>query len=443
LFGDYPLYRESGSSVFTLRGDGARTAKNGSALGGGLGLTYDQVRLREVDWSPFAPRSFEVEGTFPLDSIRSYRADAPGGFAYVQGHWLTGGMILNAGLRAEAWSAGPEATRQTLPGSAAPVWTFGPRLGVAYPISVRDAFSFAYVRVQQAPGRDFLYDRRTAISDRQPLGNPALLPAKMISYEAAVKHVFGPAWGLQASMFYRDVFDQIGALDFRVPTSALNLRYANDDVSHVGGLEWSVVHAGRGRRFEASYTWMTASGNESRPEGDPYGPVRAASLPPTGDQPLSWDRRHSLSVSGAWQNRRHVVVSWSSTVGSPLPWTPKPRRQPFTDLALIDSRRLGWTENSNLDLRWSPPRAGGFSLGLEVRNVFDNRAERVATLDGYPNPVINTLYDDYGAYRTETGQGGGGYWSQLVNAPAFWVPVHDPRLDTPPRTLRMSVGAQW
>jgi hypothetical protein len=223
----------------------------------------------------------------------------------------------------------------------------------------------------------------------------------------------------------------------------MNLRYADADPSHTLGFEWSVIHSAARRRIEAHYTWMNAWGNESRPEGDPYGPVRAATIPAIGTTPLSWDRRHSILVSGAWQGRRHVSVSWSTALSSPLPWTPKQRRQMFTDLGLVNSRRLDWTENTNLDLRWSPPRAYGLMFGVEVRNLFDNRAERLVTVDGYPNPAINTLYDDYGAYRTDTGLGGGAYWSQLPGEPAHWVPVHDPRLISPPRAVRMSIGARW
>jgi outer membrane receptor protein involved in Fe transport len=278
LWGDYPIYRESASDVFTLRGDAERVMRTGGVKAG-LGLTYDQVRMREMDWMPFAGRVGDLIVAPPLDSIRAYEAYAPGGYGYLQGRWLAGGMILNTGLRVECFSAGPQANRQTLPGNAHGVWSFGPRLGIAYPISVRDAFSLAYVRIQQSPGRDYLYDRRVAISDRQPLGNPAIEPATLISYEASVKHLFGPAWALQASVFYRDVFGQIGALDFEVPEGPINLRYVDSDESHAHGFEWAVIHAEGDERFEASYTWMNASGNESRPGGDPYGPLRSARTP--------------------------------------------------------------------------------------------------------------------------------------------------------------------
>jgi outer membrane receptor protein involved in Fe transport len=443
LWGDYPLYRESGSDVITLRGDGEITTRTGRVMAG-AGLTHDDVSMREMDWMPFAPRAGDVGLPWPLDSVRTYRADAPGAFAYVQGRWLPGGLVMNVGLRAEYFTAGPEATHQTLPGSTAGGWSLAPRLGIAYPISVRDAFSLAYVRVHQAPGRDFLYDQRTAITNRQPLGNPALQPSTLISYEAAVKHVFGPAWALQASVFYRDVFGQVGALDYENRESPINLRYVDNDQGQALGFEWSLIHAsGERRRIEAHYVWMNAWGNESRPEGDPYGGVRSARTPPIGTQPLSWDRRHSFLLSGAWQWKERWFASWSAALNSPLPWTPKRRRETLTDLGLTNSRRLQWSENTNLNLQWSPPHVFGLTLGLEARNLFDNRGERAVTVDGYPNPIINTLYDDYGAYRTETGLAGGAYWSQLPGDPGHWVPVHDPRLYNPPRTVRASIGARW
>jgi hypothetical protein len=130
-------------------------------------------------------------------------------------------------------------------------------------------------------------------------------------------------------------------------------------------------------------------------------------------------------------------------VGSPLPWTPKPRRAPLIDLGLVDSRRLEWTELTNVNVQWTPSFAHGVTIGFESRNLFDNRSDRVATVDGYPNPLINTVYDDYSAYRAETGLGGGATWVSTGSGTGYWVPIHDPRLPNPPRALRLGVGANW
>ncbi len=445
LFGDDPLYRESASDRITLRADGETLTRAGTRIMAGAGLYEDWVSLHEVNWLSFGRYGVDLFGPPPLDSVRTYDVRAPGGFAYVQGRWQSGGLILNAGLRAECFSPGWAAAHQTLPGTSSARWSLGPRLSLAYPISVRDVFSFSYVRMQQPPARDFLYDDRLAVGNRLPLGNPALESATAISYEGAVKHVFGPEWALQTSIFFRDVFGQVGLRDFSTPAGPIDLRYVSEDQSSTLGFEWSLLHAaGEHLRLEARYTWMQAWGNESRPGGDPYGPVRVAHTPAFGDAALSWDRRHSFLMSGAWSHRRGWAVAWTTAVGSPLPWTPKPLRQAFTDFSLIDSRRLSWTENTNLSLSWAPAIARGLKFGVEARNLFDNRSDRLATLDGYPNPIINTQYDDYGAYRTLTGLGGGAYWNTLPEGdPGHWVAVHDPRLITPPRAFRASIGGSW
>jgi outer membrane receptor protein involved in Fe transport len=444
VWGDDPLYRESGSDSYVLRGDGELQLRKNASIKAGAGFTWEDVRSYEFETFPEGWGVGGVGPATPLDTLRTYHARAPGSFAHAQGRWLSGGMILNAGLRLEYFTAGPERSRQTLPGPVGGFWSLSPRFGIAYPVSVRDVFSVLYARLHQAPPRDALYDTRHAISNRQPLGNPALAPATVISYEAALKHVIGPTWAAQASVFYRDLYDLPGARDAVTPDGVTNLIYTNDDQAHALGFEWSLVHAaGDGGRFEASYTWMQAYGSESRPEGDPYGAVRDLRAPPVDDTPLSWDRRHSLAASGAWRPWRGGSLAWSTSVGSPLPWTPRPRRQPFTDFALVNSARLGWTESTDLAVRWSPRWTPAATLGIEVRNLFDHRGERAATVDGYPSPTVNTLYDDYGAYRTETGLSGGAYWSDLPGGTPHWVPVPDPRLLYPPRAVRASIELGW
>ncbi len=440
VWGDYPLYRESDSDVLTLRADGKVTRSHG-ALSTGAGLTYEDVSTFEYEWFPVA---WLVGGEgAPYDSIRSYHARAPGGFAYAQGRWISEGMVLNAGLRAEYFTAGAAGDEQTLPGRGGGIWSFSPRLGIAYPISVKDVFSLAYARVQQAPARDFLYDDRRVISNRRPLGNPAMGPATLVSYEASLRHLLSVAWAFQASLFYRDLYGLVGTRWQSIPAGPGALVFTDADEAHTLGFELSLLHAGGGaRRFEAHYTWMEAWGNESRPEGDPYGPLRGAVVPPIVDAPLSWDRRHSLTASAVWQPGRRWTLAWTSSVGSAFPWTPKPFRQPLEDPALINSRRLEWTEATHLSARWSPALLPWATLGIEIRNAFDHRAEHSATLDGYPSPTVNTTYDDYGAYRTATGLGGGAYWSTESDTPQ-WVPVHDPRLYDEPRTIRASVAARW
>ena len=73
------------------------------------------MTLREVEWLPYGWASEPGLNSLPIDSVRSYDAWAPGAFAYAQGRWTSGGLVLNAGLRAEYFTAGPQASHQTLP----------------------------------------------------------------------------------------------------------------------------------------------------------------------------------------------------------------------------------------------------------------------------------------------------------------------------------------
>ena len=45
---------------------------------------------------------------------------------------------------------------------------------------------------------------------RRPAGDPAIGPATAITYEATLQHLFSRAWALQASVFYREWYDEPG-----------------------------------------------------------------------------------------------------------------------------------------------------------------------------------------------------------------------------------------
>ena len=442
--GDEPYFQKSFAETYTLRGDYDLARPNGNRAGAGFGLTYDHVRMRELDTS--------TRGT-GLDSLRAYEAWAPGGFAYAQGRWVREGMVLNGGLRLEAFTAGPQADRQSYPDDGGVVWTLSPRLGVAYPVSTRDVLSLSYVRIQQAPGRDFLYDNRDdnreGVTHRQPLGNPALEPATVISYQAALKHLFEGGRALQASVFFRDLFGQVGVRELDPTLQVSRPQYQNADEGHVEGLEleWIVPTGTTGSELNLDYTFMHAVGTASLEEGFGFGYWLAPRTAPLGDVPLNWDQRHTLAVSYMWRKAPEWTIAWVSRVGSGLPWTASPRRSPINDPSIVNARRFDWDETSSLSVRWGPPflpTMWHLGLGLEVRNVFDFRGDQLATLSGYPNPTINTLYDDYGAHRGETGLGGGAYWdARDPDAPDAWVRVLDPRLGRAPRTVRFGLDARW
>lgn len=447
--GDEPYFRDAGSSRWFARVDAARVVARRHRLRFGAGLQYDFVRLDELDDA--AP------ATNGIDTLRSFRAWAPGSFAYVQHRWDYGGLTWNAGLRVSSWTAGPQGGapyllpyQRTGAGWRAPtLWSWSPRIGFAYPVSDRDAFSAAYSRVFQDPPRDLLYENRDFPYDRHPLGNASLRPSEVISYQAAVKHILDPQWSLQLGLFYRDVYGQPGTREFQPAPGIYRLRFESTDDAHAGGVEFTVLRDWPGhQRLEVSYTFMSAWGTQSNLEGLAFGTPLGARPVPTGQHPLDWNQEHALAFSLELHTRRQWTLTWNTRVASGLPWTPL-FRQPgapdtwppsYADQSQLNSRTLPWHENTNLAARFQPRALRGGSVMLTVTNVFANRAARLATLSGYPNPIIGTLYDEYGAFRTETGLGGGAYWNDTNgDGRREWVRVRDPRLGAPPRTLRFGI----
>ncbi|NUQ86040.1 MAG: hypothetical protein HUU11_15120, partial [Anaerolineales bacterium] len=134
---------------------------------------------------------------------------------------------------------------------------------------------------------------------------------------------------------------------------------------------------------------------------------------------LDWDQRHALAVTAHFRLRGGFDVSWHTRAASGLPWTPLYRLPTdsmdwppaYAEQAYVNSRRLPWSENTNFAVRFTPGLFPRVAVLLSASNLFDNATDRLATISGYPNPRIGTWYDHYGAFRTETGLGGGAYWN--------------------------------
>lgn len=448
-FGDEPYFRDAGSGRWFARADAARRVGARSRLRFGAGLTYESVRLREFDDA--AP---EIRG---VDTVRSFRAWAPGAFAYVQHRWEFEGLAWNAGLRVSSFTAGPQApppyvaAYQRTPGSfrAPTIWSWSPRLGFTYPVSDRDVFSLSYARIFQDPPRDLLYESRLLSYGRRPLGNGQMAPSEVISYQAAVKHVLDPRWSLQVAAFFRDVFSQPGTRLIEPVPDRFYTQYASADDAHAGGIELSLRRDWPGpQHLELAYTWMQAWGTQSSLEGLAYGNPVGQRPEPLGQRPLDWDQEHAIALTAHFQVGRDWALSWNTRAASGRPWTPLEREPRATDSwpplyddqSRVNSRRLPWSEHTNLSIRFAPPVFFGLAASLSVANLFDEITDAYVTLGGYPNPLIGTLYDQYSAYRTETGNGGGAYWNDVdADGLREWVPVNDPRLRLPRRAIRFGI----
>jgi hypothetical protein len=436
-------------------------------VGFGVGALWDDVDFHELD--------AVVRAEDRIDSVRTFRTRALGGWAYVQHRWEREGLVWNGGLRLQMFDAGRDARAPAGQSPSGPLpdlradgrqWTLSPRLGIAIPLTLRDVLSVSYARIHQPPGREFLADSRVLAYSRRPLGDPGLSPGELVTYQASVKHLFPDRWSLQLSVFHRDLYDQVGIVsdpDFAANT--FRPRYANSEYGHATGYEVALLAGARregeptpagsilGRllrgEFSLRYTWMTANGTLSGPDGWSYGPASGFRPVAIGEHPLDWDREHMLGFDAVWREPGVFTLGWVTQLASSPRWTPTvsyvtdpsgPLVAP--DLAHVNSRTLPGSARTDVVLRLEPPALRGVKLLLEVRNLFNDRGDAFVSVNGFPNPVINTERDDYAGYRTDTGHGGGAYWDPRLNGgQGGWVPVDDPRVRKTPRSIRLGIEA--
>lgn len=428
--GDTPYFRQTRAEWVEARAGWHRDWPSGSGVGAGLGVTHERVSFREVD-----------DFGAGYDSVRAFRASAPGASGWVSARWVNEGLIATFGVHADWFSPGPQAVRTLHTGEPRDHLLLSPRFGLSFPLSARDAFQAAYERLEQAPGREYLYDSRTArISPRHPLGNPLLEPSAAISWEAVLRHRATALWSGTAGFFWRDIAGEIGARHFTLPNGVDALRYESADVAHALGLELTVERDdGEKSRIAATYTWMQTAGSESFEDGVPFYPLRLPQPPPITEFPLAWDQPHRFTFQ-AFGSLHGLRAAWTTVVASGLPWTPAKTRQPEGDLSLTHRRRLPMWTVTDLALKGRlPGRFAAASLGLDVRNVFDARGQKRVSIDGYPNATINTQFDDYAAHREATSTGGAAYWDDAFG----WVRMSDPRLDMTPRLVRLVLEVEW
>lgn len=464
--GEWPYFQRTRSDRVQAAVSGSIVQSPMSRWGFGGGVLWDDVDFYELDSA--------LPSSVLIDTVRAFHTRAPGGWAYVQNRFEREGLVVNSGVRMQVFSAGSDASVPlgVPPGSLSPAaerspgvnLTFSPRLGVAFPITVRDAMSFSYARIRQPPGREYLSDSRLLIYTRHPLGNPALEPSELVTYQAAVKHLFNERWSAQASAFHRDLYGQVGIVNDPYFANTFRAQYSNSEYGHATGIELTLLAGARapgpsgGRHhgplatfltgeFSLRYTFMTAYGTISGPDGWYYGPPFGPRPLPTAEHPLDWDKGHMLGFDAVWRAPHAFTFAWVTQVASGPRWTPTTSYTGQTsgplvtpDLSAVNSRQLPWTERTDIALRLEPPMLHGARLLIDVRNLFDERGDDLVSVAGYPNPLINSQRDDYSGYRTETGNGGGGFWDQRLNGGAGgWVPVNDPRLQMNPRMVRLGI----
>ncbi len=395
----------------------------------GFTLQYNDMRFFSLN------RPYNTNADGEIGAARTeYHYYNPEGGAYIQDRWEHEGMVINAGLRYDFFSVGEQVSISDVQERVKQ--QISPRVGIAYPISDRDVFSFFYGRFYQVPNRTFLFDNLDSYDGTR--GNPNLTNETTVTYQASIQHLFNAYLVGQFSIYYRDMFGLIAAEASADWSSTGDIwSYVNKDYASAKGFEVSLSRAYRSNyRWDLSYTYGVATGVASDPNS-----ALASNFVylPTGEIPLNWDARHSIGASLYMGDRVNwgASMSWSYTSG--YPYTPYQRDTRELEPEMENSRRLPST--TTLDVRadkyyrlWGQQ----LSLFLQGRNILDAKNITSLTPGNWPAPPVNV---DYRVYYTETGRAGGAYLQDRDgDGIEEFIPLNDPRVFGAPRTIRVGMG---
>jgi outer membrane receptor for ferrienterochelin and colicin len=435
--GDYPFYERRRSAVATLNADVTKDFRRHHFMAGGE-IDYNDLNYLLTQF----PNVLDPNGNYGAtrDEFRSFN---PEGSFFAQDRWQYEGMVLNAGVRYDAFSVGDQIPTDQVAHRVKTQWS--PRIGIAHPISDRDVMSFHYGRYFQIPDRLHIFQGRTLSAEAR--GNPNLEPETDIAYQLGVQHQFSSILYTQVSVYFKDIFGLLTTVDQEVPGfSDTRPTYVNGDYASARGIEVTLIkQRNHGFSGEVNYTYGNASGTASDPNRalasrgnlrDQYKPNR--------EQPLRWDQRHNVSATLRIGNEKNWAASFIYQFGTGFPYTPLERTQRRQDPNLINSRRLpSVTTLSAQAERFFDIWGQRVTFYVQATNLLD--AKNISVLQPDLGPTAQVDANSYIIYYTETGRAGGAFLTadRTGDGRDDWYPVNDPRVFQQGRVIRTGIGVQF
>jgi outer membrane receptor protein involved in Fe transport len=276
--------------------------------------------------------------------IPRWRPDIAAAFAQDELEWND--LRVRAGARLDYFSA-----RASLPSDLAnpansitgtgvplshPVPTtrkisISPRVGISYPVTPKSSLFFAYGHFYQFPelGQIFTRADYSVLKDLQAggidygvMGNPDIKPERTVQYQFGFKQSISDDFGVDLTMFYKDIRDLIGVEFVTTYNGAQYARLANVDFGNVTGITVSVKRrSGPLLSTTLDYTWQVAQGDASDPHETA---TRAAALedPRPRTVPFDWDQRHTLVLTVTAARTDAFNLSTIVRASSGQPFTP-------------------------------------------------------------------------------------------------------------------------
>ncbi|MCD6081347.1 TonB-dependent receptor [candidate division WOR-3 bacterium] len=338
---------------------------------------------------------------------------------YVQDKIETRDLIVNVGVRFDYFDPrakdipAPESVRVIVDPfnpppmpqlvQVEPKYQISPRLGVAFPISERGVFHFAYGHFFQMPRVGYLYTNpdfeiRPQYS-RQIVGNPDLKPQHTIAYEVGFRQGIGEALSIDVTAYYKDIRNLLTTkkVSANPPVNTdIYFRYVNEDYGDVKGVTVSIerrIMRYWGARIE--YTFQVAEANNTSPTtvyASQSGNVIIER--PKKVVPVSWDERHTLNASLTLGKPGSWIVSFTASYGSGKPYTPVDKGG--KRIGDEYSARKPSTFNIDMKASWDVKFRGiVVSFVLKVYNLLD-RLNEYMVWDDTGRAGYTHLYERYG-----------------------------------------------
>jgi hypothetical protein len=279
-----------------------------------------------------------------------------------------------------------------------PKTQLSPRIGLAYPISENGVIHISYGHFFQMPQARYLYgnagkkdasdddvrpDYKLAIGNQRNIfGNADLNAESTVQYEIGLQSQPFRNYGLDVTVFYKDIRDWVGIsplIDTKHSQYTRYVQYENKDYANVRGV--TVAFEARPiTEFTAmiNYTYQVAEGTYSEPN-DAYDALDQNEEPAVKFIYMDYDRRHSLNAMLSYRPQTWVI-SLIGIYNTGFPYTPK------KVAGSPEANYRGWRENiarrpsySQFDLRVDKVL---FTTGpvahrvfLRIYNIFDQRGE--------------------------------------------------------------------
>lgn len=431
--GNGNIWREHYIDEWTLKGDYTNYLSEKNRLKTGIEFRLQEMQQAEI-YQPWL-------GPLGLNND-VFKINATIVAFYAQNNISFKGLVLNYGLRLDAWAPGklvddaindttistiqPE-TRESYMNSSFGLFgrrwkaRLSPRLGVSHPVTNSQMLFFNYGHFNKLPRPQFVYAKLTpqaANSSYQKFGNPDLNPETTISYELGLRNQLSENDVLTITAYYKDIFDYVQSL--RV--LSVNPRfvggsfttYANSDYSRSRGLEVEYK-----KRIDDWFTGVVSATysvitGKSGSADDGALVARGQSTERITEDYMSWDRPLQINATANFdiaKDKPLLGVSFLDNINafvrfffqSGMRYTPHiPSIDPATGQQQVQAngRPVYTVDNTNylggisdnwwwvdLNIQKKLDWGSKVTLSLEVLNLFDRKNSAII------NPVTGSAYE--------------------------------------------------